>query len=425
MKRLIGSTVFLAMLVAQPALAQSARSVALVLDASGSMNATMPDGQTRIEAAKVAVADLVAKMDGNTRLAFRAYGHQASAQMKDCKDTALLVEFGSVTTNRSEIVSKARALTARGYTPITYSLTQAAQDIAKEESGERIVVLVSDGQETCATDPCVAARALAAADAKLTIHTIGFGVGAAARMQLQCIASVARGRYFDVNSSADLSATLGTAAAAKATATEVRVPARKATSGRILIKNTWAGYSHIVTAAEDGRTITDINGAVGQADVPAGVYNVQFANGPWRGVEVKPGETTVLEVGRLQIEGGPSDLPGYALIDPETEEVVVRQSVIGVIPLMPARISVTSGHLAWPSIEIGAGKTTILRPARITVSGANAGTYKVRTQDGREAGEVSRLFNLPLPAGTYVVDVEGGVITVELSEGQTHEIKIE
>jgi len=57
------------------------------------------------------------------------------------------------------------------------------------------VVLVSDGRETCRADPCVAAKALAAADVKLVVHTIGLGVDAAARSQLQCIASVVRGSY--------------------------------------------------------------------------------------------------------------------------------------------------------------------------------------------------------------------------------------
>src|SRR5688572_4041587 len=219
MKRLISSTVVLiAMLAASPALPQHARSVSLVLDASGSMNAKLADGQTRIDAAKRAVADLVSRMDGNTRLALRAYGHQSQTQSRDCKDTALLVGFAPVAANKAEVVSQAERLQARGYTPITHALTAAAQDLAAEESGERVLVLVSDGHETCVGDPCVAAKAMAEADARLVIHAIGFGVGAAARMQLQCIANVARGSYFDANSAAGLTTTLGKAAETRAVA---------------------------------------------------------------------------------------------------------------------------------------------------------------------------------------------------------------
>jgi len=63
-----------------------------------------------------------------------------------------------------------------------------------------------------------------------------------------------------------------------------------------------------VTRAEDGVQVADINGAVGHAEVPPGIYNVGFLNGLWRGLEVKPGETTTIEVGLLRIKGGPSDI---------------------------------------------------------------------------------------------------------------------
>jgi hypothetical protein len=158
--------------------------------------------------------------------------------------------------------------------------------------------------------------------------------------------------------------------------------------------------------------------------VPPGIYNVSFSNGLWRGVEVKPGETTTIEVGRLQIQGGPGDLKGYVILDPETEDVVVRQQMIAVIPLMPSRIIVTSGSIGWPSIEINAGQTTLLNPARIKVTGANAGEYRVTTSDGREAGTVSRMFQLPLPAGRYTVSVEGQLMQVDLVDGQSHTIDV-
>jgi hypothetical protein len=427
MKFFVWLTVIMSIMATDQVLAQANRSVVLVLDASGSMNAKLPSGQTRIEAAKAAVSEFAERMDGATRLSLRAYGHQAPTQRKDCRDTALLVDFAPVATNRGDIAAKARALEARGYTPITHSLTLAAESISKEESAERVIVLVSDGQETCEADPCVAAKAIAAADARLVIHTIGFGVGAASRMQLQCIASVARGRYFDAQDARELAATLGQAAVTRVAApnTETRVKAKADSPSRIHIKNTWAGASHIVTVANDGRQVADINGAVGHAELPPGIYNVQFANGTWRGVEVKPGETTVLEIGLLHIEGGASDIGGYTLVDPETEEVLVKSKVISTIPLMPSRVIIMSGTLAWPSFEIAAGKTTVLRPARIAVSGTKAGEYKVTTSDGRAVGKVSQLFNLPLPPGTYVVELDDQRLTVELREGQTHEIKVD
>jgi Ca-activated chloride channel family protein len=240
MRILAWLAVIVSIMAADPVSAWANRSVVLVLDASGSMNAKLPSGQTRVDAAKAAVADLAREMDGETRLSLWAYGHQSPTQRKDCRDTALLVDFAPLAANRGDVAAKARTLEARGYTPITRSLTLAAGGISKEESAERVIVLVSDGQETCEADPCVAAKAIAAADAKLVIHTIGFGVGAASRMQLQCIASVARGRYFDAQDAHGLTTVLGQATVTKmaATNTETKVTVKANVPSRIHIKNT-------------------------------------------------------------------------------------------------------------------------------------------------------------------------------------------
>ena len=404
--------------------AQDSRSVMLVLDASGSMNAQLPDGQTRIAAAKSAVTNLVSSMDPATRLALTAYGHQSERAEKNCKDVALLSGFDSVETNKADIIAKTEAIVARGYTPITYSLTLAAKDVSAEE-GERVIILVSDGQETCEADPCTAAKALAAADAKLVIHTIGFGVGAATRTQLQCIAKMGRGTYFDASNAGDLTTVLGKAVAAKAEEKKSETVIKVGEPSGIIVENTWVGRSHLITDAETGKEIVDMNGASPKAEVPPGIYNVQFPNGIWRGVEVNPGEFTTIEVGLLEIVEGANDLNGYNLLDPETEEIIVERQVITSIPLMPADIIVSSGVARWPVMHIKAGETVVLNPARIKVSGDKAGTYTVTTEDGTVVGEASRLLYLPLPPGKYIADVEGHKVPIELAEGQTHDIKIE
>jgi Ca-activated chloride channel homolog len=192
--------------------AESDKSIALIIDSSGSMKAKLADGRTRMDAAKAAVSEFVDKLAPDTRLAFWAYGHQSATAKKDCKDNALLSDFGAASATKADVVDKAKGLEPLGYTPITYSITRAAEGLGSEESASRVVVLVSDGKETCQADPCAAAKALADADAKLVVHTVGVGVDSVTRSQLQCIAAAARGSYFDANSSADLSAALGKAA---------------------------------------------------------------------------------------------------------------------------------------------------------------------------------------------------------------------
>ena len=49
-----------------PAHAEADRSIALIWDASGSMKAALPDGQTRMDAAKAAVANFVGTLKPET-----------------------------------------------------------------------------------------------------------------------------------------------------------------------------------------------------------------------------------------------------------------------------------------------------------------------------------------------------------------------
>ncbi|MBI4273229.1 MAG: VWA domain-containing protein [Rhizobiales bacterium] len=409
------------------ATAETGRSIALVLDASGSMNAKLPDGAIRIDAAKAAVADLVGKLAGDTRLAFRVYGHQSPTQQKNCKDTQLLVGFDGVANNKSAVLAASRGIRAQGYTPITYVLKLAAEDLGKESTASRVVVLVSDGKETCAGDPCATAKALADADAKLVVHTVGLGVDAAARYQLQCIANVARGIYVGAESTAELTAALGrTAEAAPARKTADVIVADK--KGKIRIEGA-PPASHEVIDAATGREIAKINtGYPSEVELPAGIYSVKFKNGHWMGVEVTPGTTTTLRPGFLKIEG--RDLWGNRLLDPETLEAMGETLPSSDrVALLPTRVLVTFGNLhrlVWPeTIEIKEGATTTLRPGSIQVSLAKTFKAAVKGADGQVVGEISSsVHRIALPPGKYTLELDGQQIPVELTQGQDMRIKI-
>ena len=122
----------------------------------------------------------------------------------DCQDTQFLVPFGPLSKNRGLIESQSKGLTARGYTPITRVISKGAEDFPADFQGDKIIVLVSDGKETCEGDPCALAQALAKKGMKLVIHTVGFGVDEAAKSQLECVARATGGRYFPAESTAEL-----------------------------------------------------------------------------------------------------------------------------------------------------------------------------------------------------------------------------
>src|SRR5262245_1355388 len=104
------------------AFAETGRSVLIVLDASGSMNQPMPEGRTRLEAAKAAVGNFLGALPADVRLGLRVYGHQSSPDRKNCEDSEFVAGFASVGEAKGAIIAKMAEIRARGYTPITRSL---------------------------------------------------------------------------------------------------------------------------------------------------------------------------------------------------------------------------------------------------------------------------------------------------------------
>jgi hypothetical protein len=175
----------------------------IVYDASGSMWAQI-EGKHRFQVLNKALESFLTKVPDSVSLALRVYG---GSQKSSCEDTQLVVPFA--TDNRDAIKAAIRKIKPLGKTPIAASLLAAAEDLRGRE-GKRVIVLVSDGKETCGGDPCETARQLAERDA-IKIDVVGFGiVDEATRRQLECIATVGSGSYFDAASEGDLDAGLAT-----------------------------------------------------------------------------------------------------------------------------------------------------------------------------------------------------------------------
>jgi hypothetical protein len=392
--------------------------IELILDASGSMNAKLPGAGSKIDAARSAVEQVVTALPPSTQLAFRAYGHQSPREKHDCDDTQMLVPFKPVSENGATVVSQARHIQAQGYTPITHVLQLAATDFPADTAGERIIILVSDGKETCEGDPCTAARALAAAGAKLVIHTIGFGVDSAARLQLQCIASATGGTYFDAESAAQLAKALGQAVAApmKKVVVEAAAPGTLTIQGANLM-------GHQVTEATTGQSVGEISSFQRTLKLPAGVYNVTFGAATWKSVVVEAGKLTTLSPGVLTVQG--AGIAGHKVLDSETGIVQGEvSSVVNRITILPGVYDVTFGNIVWPFVKVDGGTVTTLNPGRITVTQASFQGHTIRTAEGKEVGQVSSMGNsLSLPPGEYTVEISGKPVPFSITEGKTVEVK--
>ncbi|WP_152364864.1 vWA domain-containing protein [Microlunatus speluncae] len=178
----------------------------LVLDSSGSMKEKAGDGKTKIEAARAALNRVVDALPSEAQVGMRVYGATVFDRKDEgaCEDTQLVVPIG--TGNQAKLKAQIAKYKPYGETPIAYSLEQAAKDVGTE--GQRTILLVSDGEETCVPDPCPIAEKIAAAGIDLKIDVVGLRVSGKAEKQLRCIADKGNGDYYDADDTEDLERSL-------------------------------------------------------------------------------------------------------------------------------------------------------------------------------------------------------------------------
>ncbi len=182
---------------------------ALVLDASFSMTEADVDGGTRMDAAKKASHDLVNSLPEQANLGLLAYGMRESNapdnREKGCQDIETLVPVGKL--DKGLLNSKIDEMSPKGYTPVGNSLKAAAKELG--DSGERTIILVSDGIDTCAPPPvCEVAKELAGDGFDLTIHTVGFKTDEEARKELECVAEAGGGEFMEADDAGSLAESL-------------------------------------------------------------------------------------------------------------------------------------------------------------------------------------------------------------------------
>jgi Ca-activated chloride channel family protein len=242
--------------------AKPSPKVELVLDVSGSMRARDIDGQSRMAAAKQAFNEVLDAVPDEVRFGIRTLGADYAGDDKKlgCKDTRQLYPVGPL--DRVEAKTAVATLAPTGWTPIGPALLGAAEDLEGGD-GTRRIVLITDGEDTCAPlDPCEIARDIAAKGIHLVIDTLGLVPDAKTRNQLRCIAEATGGTYTSVRHTDEL-------------------------SGRV---------SQLVDRAADP-VVTPVatEGAQRCADAPqleAGLYSdrEKFAEHRWYRVDVLPGQ---------------------------------------------------------------------------------------------------------------------------------------
>ena len=142
----------------------------IVFDGSGSM-AEMGFNkidEPRIFEARRAVADALPEIARNRRIGLLVYGPNGP---DGC--TGIDLRFAPIPNAASRVVGAVNALQPAGETPLTEAVKEAVT-VLEQSTGGGTVVLVTDGKETCGSNPCQLAAELSRS--AFTVHVIGFKV---------------------------------------------------------------------------------------------------------------------------------------------------------------------------------------------------------------------------------------------------------
>jgi Ca-activated chloride channel family protein len=179
----------------------------LVFDASGSMAGNLNQGiatiKPRIDEVRSALAKVLPTVTRFRRVGLITYGpgpyQQCNVQLalKPAPNAAGL------------IMQKVNALSPAGKTPLTAAVEQAAEVLDYQDRPGLIVVL-TDGEETCGGAPCELAKLLHGDAAQLTVHVIGFRMkdfswtGEQSILDAKCLAEQNGGLYVTAEAEQDL-----------------------------------------------------------------------------------------------------------------------------------------------------------------------------------------------------------------------------
>ena len=168
-------------------------AVELILDASGSMLKKM-NGTPRIDIAKNAVIKLVMNsLEPETPFALRVFGHM---EADSCR-TDLEIPLNPL--DKAQTVSKVKSIQAKNLakTPIGKSLRMISDDLAGVE-GKTIIVLITDGEETCDGDPQKEIQSLIDQGYDVRVNIVGFAIDELMLKEtFRGWARVGNGSYFD------------------------------------------------------------------------------------------------------------------------------------------------------------------------------------------------------------------------------------
>jgi Ca-activated chloride channel family protein len=452
---------------AQAAVAGEKTYIELILDSSISMSARVEGWKSRMDVAKAVMEQLIRDLpdDPNLMVALRIYGAELRPNLTPCEDTVLVQPFAPVAKSRQNMIDQVKSMKARGMTPIALSLEQAARDFP-DKTARNIIVLITDGEESCGGDPCAVSARLQADGFVMKPYVVGFALTEKQAALVRCI-----GEYYSASDTASLRQALSTIMARAVAPAHIEVQA-------------WAGAVNVTAQAQieivksTGEVVQSTRTAqdppVVRAQVDEGQYTVrgrlivgsQVLTAQAVGIAAKPGQTSLVRLdfgpldGRVRVTARASgqDVSGrvdirvlkagapiaasWAGIPPTTNLPAGDYTVIVTHRQYPeltrtAAATVRAGQDTYVDVDLGELPATlevtvtyrgavISNLCQLSVFAPGQATQVIRsTADGR-------MFRWTSTPGTYdlsvmyrdLVTVEKGVPGVQLAGGRTTNITV-
>ena len=183
----------------------------IVFDASGSMSGNqvleVPTSEARIDVVRGALAHVLPSATRFRKVGLITFGpgpwNQCNVKL-NLKPTPDATDL---------IMKEVDELVPAGKTPLTTAVEQAA-NVLDYRNKPGVIVVVTDGEETCGRSPCELGKALHDAANRLTIHVISFRyeayswTGEQSQLETKCLAEENDGLYITVDTEQDLDAAL-------------------------------------------------------------------------------------------------------------------------------------------------------------------------------------------------------------------------
>jgi len=174
-----------------------------IFDSSKSMNDLIDGKETKLEAAKKALSDFVGILPADLSVGLEVYGHM---ETQECDDIEMIVPVGKLDVD--EMQQKINSLQAFGQTPVAAALEKAAAAM-RSLAGDKTIVLISDGVDTCDGDPVRAAERIRdEMGIDVNIQVAGLGVDESAKEQLNETATAGGGNYYTADNAQQLERSL-------------------------------------------------------------------------------------------------------------------------------------------------------------------------------------------------------------------------